>query len=192
MEAQASIASASGDRQKKNFPDKLPACEVDAAMYHKIKAIRGKYHSGGFTLINVPLSWPVAHSDLSNTQALPDPKQATKWKTTNLPDKIMYYLLLCNRQHFGQAHGTPFTLPQFKTKIDWMASMETSELILNGDFDSSKLSDMQALILQHCRSSTLNITPLYIMIDELISKFKSWNERTSTSHQDSISDTTKH
>jgi hypothetical protein len=143
MEARANIASADGKHDKKKLLDKLCTSEARAAMYRKIQAVRGKFNSSGFTSIEVPSSWPPAHSHLPNAQALPDPKKATEWKTVDLPDEIVYYLLLRNRRHFGQAQGTPFTTPTFTTHIDWAASTKTSELILNGDFNTDELSDLQ-------------------------------------------------
>ena len=103
----------------------------------KIKAIRGKYNKSGFTSIKVPTSWPPAFSDPELLHSLPDPKQATEWKTVDLPDEIVYYLLTRNRLHFGQAHGTPLTTPAFAQQIDWAASTETAELILHGEFDAT-------------------------------------------------------
>jgi hypothetical protein len=147
IKANANIAAASGDMSSKINLDKLRSSEAHAAaMYRKIKAIRGK---GGFTLIQVPESWPEPHTEYTST-ALPDPKKATVWKTINLPDKIVYYLLTHNHLHFGQAQGTPYTNPPVTRTINWQASTDTSELILLGDFKDTKIFDLQSLLYQHC------------------------------------------
>jgi hypothetical protein len=87
-----------------------------------------------------------------------------------------------SQRHFGQAQGTQFTTITFTTQIDWAASTETSsKLILNGDFNSAKLSNLQALLLKHCCSPYLDSLSLYIMPAEFISKFKRWDENMSTS-----------
>jgi hypothetical protein len=78
-----------GNWQKNNLLNNLRLCEACAAMHQNIKVIRGKHHSSSFTVIDVPLSWPAAHSNLFNAQSLPDPKQSTEWKTVNLPDEII-------------------------------------------------------------------------------------------------------
>jgi hypothetical protein len=65
--------------------------------------------------------------------------------------------------------------------IDWQASTETAELILQGDYDSSELSDLQSLLLQHCQRSSTESIPQYITEAEFISKCKNWSESTSTS-----------
>jgi hypothetical protein len=150
-------------------------------MYHKIKAICGKFNKSGFTSIEVPTSWPPAHSDPTLLQFLPDPKTATEWKTVDLPGEIVYYLLTQNRLHFGQAHGTPFTTPRFTQAIDWAASTETAELILQGDYDATELSNIQALFLHHCKSTHLDHLPLPITEAEFTAKFKTWKEGTTTS-----------
>ena len=54
IQARANIAAPRGDTQSKNNLDKIRSSEAHAAMYRKIKAIRGKYHLGGFTSIKVP------------------------------------------------------------------------------------------------------------------------------------------
>jgi hypothetical protein len=103
---------------------------------------------------------------------LPDPKQdITKWKIVDVLEEIVYCLLLQNWLHFRQAHGTPLT------KINWMALMETAELILHGEFDSSDLSDLQALLLQHCQSQTPQVLSPYITKAEFIFKFISHARR---------------
>jgi hypothetical protein len=103
-------------------------------------------------------------------------------KSVDVPGSIVYYLLLRNFKHFGQAQGTPFTEPPFSTQIDWEASSCQAELILNGDYDSSEIEDLTKLLINHCR----NVIPLdkllaIITEAEFISRFKTQNERTSTS-----------
>jgi len=112
---------------------------------------------------------------------LPNPKAATSWRTVDLPDEIVNYLLTRNRLHFGQAHGTDFTTPQFTQNIDWTASTDSAELILRGEYTSTELTDLQSLLLQHCRSPQLDAISPIITEEDFSSKFKSWNERTSTS-----------
>jgi hypothetical protein len=146
----------------------------------KVKAIRSKHNKSGFTSIEVPTSWPAAHSATANLQVLPNPKDATGWKTVDLPNEIVYYLLTRNRLHFGQAHGTPLTTLQFTREINWMASTDSAELILTGDYTSDELTDLQALLLKHCQSPALDALSPQITEAEFISKFKTWNERTST------------
>jgi hypothetical protein len=181
MEVLASLATDKGDKTKQQRMDQLRRSEAHVAMYRKIKAIRGKNITGGFTSIDVPLSWPPAHTDPTTVDSLPDPKTATEWRTVDLPDEIVYYLLTRNRLHFGQAKGTPFTEPIFTHHLDWAASTETAELILEGEFDATELSDIQALLMKHCARQHTDVLPLAITEAQFISKFKLWKENTSTS-----------
>jgi hypothetical protein len=64
---------------------------------------------------------------------------------------------------FGQAHGT------------------ATELILKGNFDTSELSDIQALLMKHCAQTHNDILHMFITTNKFISKFKCWKESTSTS-----------
>jgi hypothetical protein len=181
MEAKANFALTTGDKKTKKNLDALCATKAHVELYRKIKAVRGLNNKSGFTSIKVPTSWPSAHSETDNIQDLPNPKTATEWKTIDLPDEIVYYLLTQNRLHFGQADGTPLTTPQFTREIDWMASTDSAELILQGDYILDELTDLQGLLLKHCQSPKLDAISPYITEDEFISKFKSWKERTSTS-----------
>jgi hypothetical protein len=181
MEAKSNLPLESGQQAKKKHLAALRATEAHAAMYRKVKAVRGKHNKSSFTSIEVPSTWPSAHTETENLQDLPNPKEATNWKTIDLPDEIVYYLLTRNRLHFGQAQGTPFTTPQFTREIDWQASTDSSELILRGEYTSNELTDIQELLLKHCKSSDLDALSPFITEDEFISKFRSWNERTSTS-----------
>jgi hypothetical protein len=180
MEATSNIESSSKTKSNKHHRDALQATEAHVAMYRKVKAVRGKCNKSGFTSIEVPTSWPTAHTATTNLQDLPDPKTATTWKTIDLPDKIVYYLLTRNRLHFGQAAGTPFTTPQFTRHIDWQASTDSAEVILHGDYTTAELTDLQELLLKHCKSPELDAIDPLITEDNFVSKFKSWNERTST------------
>ena len=62
-----------------------------------------------------------------------------------------------------------------------MASTDSAELILQGDYTSDELTDLQGLLLKHCQSPKLDAISPYITEDKFISKFKPWKERTSTS-----------
>jgi hypothetical protein len=93
------------------------------------------------------VSWPVAHTKHSSNHTPPDPKQATKWKTVDLPDKI----------------GIPCMTLSFTHKINWQASTDMAESIIHGDFADKELSNVQTLLSQHCSSSDLDALTQYIM-----------------------------
>ena len=84
------------------------------AMYKKLRFIRRDgTRQQGLTQIQVP-------SDPSD-----DPKSCTDWKTIDTPEEITRYLLARNQAHFGQAAGTPFSVPPLSVQVDFSASTET-------------------------------------------------------------------
>ena len=58
---------------------------------------------------------------------------AKKWAASDRPfipisspSEIEYYLQQRNRRHFGQAQGTPFTIPPLSSHINWNADTDTA------------------------------------------------------------------
>jgi hypothetical protein len=182
IEDRAELAALDGQSTKTVELRKMRNAEKTAEMFRRIMVIRGIASSKGFTSIEVPADWPSPHTDNVDLATLSDPKKCNQWRTVDVPDSIVYYLLLQNRKHFGQAQGTPFTEPPFSTQIDWEASSCQAELILNGDYDTSELDDLTEILIKHCRNVIpLDKLPGTITEAEFISWFKTWNERTSTS-----------
>jgi hypothetical protein len=59
-----------------------------------------------------------------------DPEKVATWKMIYNQETLQNYLLKRNSSHFGQAHGTPFTM-QPLTAIDWAASSDHAKEMLN-------------------------------------------------------------
>eukprot|EP00957_Ditylum_brightwellii_P099102 7547824-Ditylum_brightwellii.AAC.1 len=76
---------------------------------------------------------------------LEDPKKAQQWYTVDLPEEVLHYLTIRNRCHFGQAKGTPFTIPPLSQYFDWSANSPVSKMVLNGEFNAEELDDLQKL-----------------------------------------------
>jgi hypothetical protein len=88
------------------------------AMYKKIRLIcRDSIQQSGLSRIQV------------STDPTQDPKKCNDWTTIDNPQEMTWYLLERNQKHFGQAAGTPFTLPPLCLEINFSASTQTSELI---------------------------------------------------------------
>ena len=89
---------------------------------------------------------------------LEDPKLTKQWRTVTDPTEIEHYLLLRNYQHFGQAHGTPFTMPPLSDMVDWTATTNQSHEILTGRY--SDIPNQMVLhheFLKQCQASNFQI-----------------------------------
>jgi hypothetical protein len=90
--------------------------------YRKIQAVLKPRQRSGLSHILVP--------EDANPNTYPyDPEKVTAWKMIYDHRQLQEYLLKRNANHFGQAHGTPFTIPPL-TGIDWMATSEQASELL--------------------------------------------------------------
>ncbi len=104
--------------------------------------MQGTKRSKGISSLQIPSSWPVTEDGfLSST--VENPKTCSSWKTVSTPSEIEFFLQMRNRQHFGQAQGTPFTVPPLSQRFDWAANSIESELTLEGNFTSDDLGELQ-------------------------------------------------
>ena len=113
MEDKAELAALDGKSTTTAKLKEMRNAEKTAEMFRRIKVIRGIVSNKGFTAIEVPSDWPTPHTANVDLTTLSDPKKCTSWRTVDVPDSIVHYVLLRNRKHFGQAQGTPFTEPPF-------------------------------------------------------------------------------
>ena len=146
------------------------------------------FSSGGSThqqldRLEIPASWPERDTNVQSITDLEDPKSATLWRIVTDPYDIEHYLMLRNRMHFGQAHGTPFTIPPLSDHLDWTASMPAADEILQGSYvPSEELSEMCKQVLQECKASaTLDNVSAELTLEEFTAKIQSWREATTTS-----------
>jgi hypothetical protein len=89
-----------------------------------------------------------------------------------------------NRSHFGQAQGTPFTVPPLSEDLNFDGATSSTEIILDGTYDSSGLANITRLVISNLRESKYVIrAPLTTTISDAayVFKIKNWKESTSTS-----------
>ena len=139
------------------------------------------------------MSWPTKEDyDETVDYDLEDPKtigreEVAKWKTVTCPTEIEYYLRLRNRRHFGQAEGTPFTLPEMKKKFNWEADTAQAELVLKGKYTDTELDEITQMLLDNMkRALPANENDEWITKEQFIGKVKAWRESTSTSPPGSL------
>jgi hypothetical protein len=116
---QTTLAVLSGDPADVKKWRQLQKAEEIKAMYKKLRFIRrDNTNQSGLSRLEVP------------TDPTDDPKKCTSWKTVNSAEEITQYLLARNRSHFGQAAGTPFTVPPLKQIVDFRASTTECNLTI--------------------------------------------------------------
>eukprot|EP00957_Ditylum_brightwellii_P011788 889465-Ditylum_brightwellii.AAC.1 len=120
-------------------------------VWAKIGYADKKKDIGSISSLQVPLTWPNANVDSINVVNLDNLKKVECWKTVEIPKEIVTYLKLCNRLHFGQAQGTPFTMPPLSVEFDWAENSVTSELVLEGNYSNLEVDVLQHKLLEHCK-----------------------------------------
>ena len=112
-----------------------------------------------------------------------DPKKCTEWKIIDIPSEIVSHLQHRNRNHFGQAHGTPFTTP-LSDHLGFAGDGKGAAQILNGTYDSSQLNKSVQQLISHLKYTheieANNCRPT-ISDAEFSGKLRIWRESTATS-----------
>jgi hypothetical protein len=113
-----------------------------------------------------------------------DPKSCSQWTQVDVPTEVVRHLQERNRQHFGQAHGTPFTIPPLSEHLGFIGSSDAQEQMLKGTFDISTYSPSDQLLLIHLHQThkmAADAARPTISEADFIGKLKVWTESTSTS-----------
>ena len=183
LTAKANMAEDQGDDVKARAIRTINKSERHIQTWKTLKFMSNQGQTQQLDRIDIPSSWLDSDATIGTSAILEDPKQATNWTTVDDPIKIEHYLMLRNYQHFGQAHGTPFTIPPLSEWVDWTATSPASEAILIGTFTTDiGISDICKRLLHHCQNRTGNDTiPALLTEEEFRGKLRVWNERTTTS-----------
>ena len=151
---------------------RLQRAEATKAVMTKIRTARTTGRRTGVTSIEIPV-----HPE-------DDPKTCTEWRVIDVPSEVVEHLQRRNRTHFGQAHGTPFTVPPLAEELGFCGDGPSGAAILTGHYDTSQFDKNVALLLQHLQQVHIVAQhPNYPSISEaeLIGKLKVWRESTTTS-----------
>jgi hypothetical protein len=152
---------------------RLKQAEDLSRTYSKIQRARTPEGSTGLTEIQVPID-----STIHPKECPPDQNH---WRTERVPTEIENLLIDRNRSHFGQAEGTPLTVPTIKAALHYDGSGPMAELILDGQYNDDSLDEATQLFLQHLKRRTGTVLSGTITTQDFIGKLKTWDERTSTS-----------
>jgi hypothetical protein len=131
---------------------------------------------GGISYVVVPAK--------SNPEDYPyDPGKVKNWEMIHDQQRLEQFLIKRNTVHFGQAHGTPFTIAPLN-KLDWNASSSEAESLLNGQIPTvlQNKNPFAMDILRHiAHREQLPEIDTYLSPDEIAQGFHRWKETTSTS-----------
>eukprot|EP00957_Ditylum_brightwellii_P094216 7173402-Ditylum_brightwellii.AAC.1 len=120
-------------------------------MWKKILyADKGK-HGNNMNSISIPVLWSDMNTTIMLDCELKDHKKAEQWRTVELPEEILHYFTEQNQQHLGQDHSTLFTIPPLSQYFDWLANSPVSKMVLQGEFNTKELDELQQLFLHHCK-----------------------------------------
>jgi hypothetical protein len=170
-ELEKSVSPDAGRRikQLKN----IRQAEGKKQIFKKLAALRRTNVRQGVTRIEIPM-----HPD-------DDPKTCTEWNTIDIPLDILRLLQERNRKHFGQAQGTPFTIPPLSDQLGYSSSDSLyADQILKGQYNADEFVPSVKQLLRHLRQTeamaSYPVNPS-ISMEEFEGKIKAWRESTTTS-----------
>ena len=150
----------------------LQKAEDIKQLFRKLKMLRTPEQRHRVTRVEIPL-----HPG-------DDPKECHEWRQIDVPTEVLHQLQLRNRAHFGQAHGSPFTVAPLVDQLGFCGDGLSSEDILTGEYDTTGLDDNVAMLIKHLQQTAemaaLDSNPI-ITEQEYVGKLRVWKESTSTS-----------
>ena len=165
-------SESNADRDAARKLRRLRKAEDIKNLFKKLKYVRTKEERRGVTRLEIP------------KDPTDDPKTCKEWKQVDVPTEILELLQTRNRLHFGQAHGTPFTVPPLSSHLGFDGDSKYGDQILNGTYDSSAQDAHAKLLLRYLHGihSITDISKnIAISEDEFRDKLKVWSEATATS-----------
>jgi len=116
---------------------------------------------------------------------VPHPTEPTLWDTVHDIPQMEHHLLNQSRQHFQQAHGTPYTIEPLATLVENHGLSNFGESIFHREPIPADLpiSKHARLLLQHQRSLLPPQAPTMkpLEFEPLMAGFWKWPEQTTTS-----------
>ena len=107
------------------------------------------------------------------------PKQSKEWKRITDPEQVTSCLIDRNTSHFGGAHGSPFTTCPISSDFDWSLTNSHYQNTLNGSPPHYNRPLVDKLLL-HLKQK-VDPTKSELTVHDLVSRFRKWNEETTTS-----------
>jgi hypothetical protein len=173
LEAKAALYEALEQYDKVKILRRIQRAEDLHRCYRKLQYIRKENEGSGLRELQVPRDPSIPPKQC--------PKDPQYWRTVRIPTEIKNLLIARNRQHFGQAAGTPLTEPAFAAAVKYDGTGLTADLILEGSYEAEDMDTASQLFIKHMASKTALELPAHITKDDFINKLKIWPEKTTTS-----------
>ena len=160
------------DKHTATILRRLKKAEDIKQLFSKLKHVRSNGHRQGVVRLEIPM-----HPEC-------DPKNCTQWTQVEVPTEIVRLLQERNRAHFGQAHGTVFTIPPLADLLGFTGTSDTQTELLRGEFDATAYHPHVQLLLSHLRHThemAQHTSYPTISDEEFVGKLKIWSESTTTS-----------
>jgi hypothetical protein len=122
----------------------------------------------------------------SATATLYLPTDTSTWQQILNPEQVATILQAWNQAHFGQAKGTPFTIPPLSTMFSWCGTTETAAKLVDGSLKPSKIAGISAATVEILEALWQPIHGVQtisdkITIDKMERGLCNWKESSSTS-----------
>jgi hypothetical protein len=144
--------------------------------YKQLRNILKLMQKGGLAYVLVP-------KDFNADQYPYDPDNVKEWEPIHEQSEMQTFIQQRNIAHFGQAHGTPFTVKPLN-QISWEADSVEAQEILEGSIPISLLNtdEYTRKILNYiAKREQLPEIDTYITPQQISLGFKKWKEEMSTS-----------
>jgi hypothetical protein len=144
--------------------------------FKRLKSIFKPNKTGGLTYILVP-------EKFDSTNYPYDPNEITSWDAVHDQEAVQEFIQKRNITHFGQAQGSPFTVPPLNS-INWQANNIPAKELLKGAIPISFVNNnpqLERVLRYIANRKNLPIIDTYISTEQVSKGFRRWRETTSTS-----------
>jgi hypothetical protein len=157
------------------MPKRRRRCFIGSRQSKELPQTR---HSLLLRFLKIDLPCRLTMSILTHCPAPPNAIFGRQW-TFQIPLFTDCYYAIENI--FDKHKGPPLRNPLFRPDRLGSMILPQVEVVLNGEYNSSELDDLLELSSNLCRNVIpLSKLPATITKEQFISRFKTWNERTST------------
>jgi hypothetical protein len=168
LEERAAAEAAANNSDANKIIKRIIRAEASSDSFKTLRPTLGKSNGGSLSSIMIPGDEP------------------DTWQHIFDPQKITDLLIKRNIGHFGQAHGTPFTVAPLSNWVGWHGTSDSAAAILQGDLPPHVLAQSTEAARDILKSFQHEIAPpdsidIRISPEDIRSALKSWKEKTSTS-----------